>query len=107
MVQILQDFYFDNKATGENDNYCVTFEAKITKEDDGIGSYEYWGMRGYDSSPYLCVDDNFGIMIESVETYTPEQLEIINAYIDENFSELEKRLVKEFKKENPYNHINF
>lgn len=24
--------------------------------DDGIGSYEYWGVRGYDSDPYIAVE---------------------------------------------------
>ena len=24
--------------------------------DDGIGSYEYWGVRGYDSDPYISVE---------------------------------------------------
>ena len=26
-----------------------------TAEDDGIGEYEYWGHRGYDSQPYISV----------------------------------------------------
>ena len=32
--------------------------TSTTAEDDGIGSYEYWGHRGYDSSPYIAVEGN-------------------------------------------------
>ena len=28
----------------------------ISHEDDGIGSYEYWGFTGYDSHPYVEVE---------------------------------------------------
>lgn len=53
------------------DGYSVTIEAydwgdcdtgevrevtSVEEDDDGIGSYEYWGEIGYDSRPFLAVE---------------------------------------------------
>lgn len=56
--------------TTKLDNYSVSLEIveaaeedvisveihETTQKDDGIGSYEYWGERGYDSDPYVSVE---------------------------------------------------
>ena len=54
--------------TTELDGYIITIEVDdadgdtidrevkdYSNEDDGIGSYEYWGFTGYDSRPYVAV----------------------------------------------------
>lgn len=40
-----------------------TFDVEvenISHEDDGIGSYDYWGYSGYDSRPYIQVEGVIG-----------------------------------------------
>jgi hypothetical protein len=42
-----------------DENYDVDAEIsidRISHEDSGIGSYEFWGDKGYDSHPYVEVD---------------------------------------------------
>ena len=40
-----------------DDKEIVDFSVnKVTKEDSGIGRYEYWGDTGYDSHPYYEIE---------------------------------------------------
>lgn len=46
-------------VTSEKSGYehCIRFIAECSIENDSIGSYEYWGAKGYDYQPdYLVVD---------------------------------------------------
>ena len=52
MIEILQD-------DSESIYIEVQFEGKPRKEDAGIGAYEYWGAKGYDSQPYLGYQFNY------------------------------------------------
>lgn len=40
----------------DTENIVDVEVSEINKEDDGIGSYDYFGYRGYDSRPYLAVE---------------------------------------------------
>jgi hypothetical protein len=92
MEQLIADVEFMNEVTGEIDYLMPTLTAYVTTQDDGIGSYEFWGMRGYDSSPYRAVSDD-GIQIEDVEQFSEHEKQLIIDYIDNNFEELEKRFI--------------
>jgi len=64
-------------------------EVEYHWENDGIGSYEYWGFRGYDAGHnYIEMDG-----IEPIFTDQSEELKAaINKYIDENFEKLDSEL---------------
>lgn len=86
IISIEQEIPFNGK------DLMVTLEAEIGECDDGIGSYEFWGMKGYDSHKYIgCLDED--ITIKNADEFTQEELNFINDYIGENFSQLEQRLV--------------
>lgn len=40
----------------DEEEFLDTRVDKISHEDDGIGSYEYFGFTGYDSQPYIQVE---------------------------------------------------
>ena len=44
-------------VTIEGHDIDVTFSGKPHSCDDGIGSYEYQGFKGYDSRPYVSCED--------------------------------------------------
>lgn len=62
-------------------------------EDDGIGSYEFWGMRGYDSRPYIEVVD----VTFDKEAYSKEDCALINQWIDDNYGEVYDEFSSLFK----------
>lgn len=48
-----------------DDTKTVEVEVgRLSQEDAGIGSYEYWGERGYDSRPYIGVE---GTIVKSCD----------------------------------------
>ena len=53
----------------------------------GIGSYEFWGFKGYDKGE-LYVDD----IIWDESLYSPEENLIIYNYVRDNFQDLAKKI---------------
>jgi hypothetical protein len=77
----------------------VELEAEITLENDGIGSYEYWGMKCYDAgTDYYEVT---GLEYDQ-SLYSKEQIEVIEKYLDDNIDEINTTIVKEYEKNNDY-----
>lgn len=50
---------------------------RISHEDSGIGSYEFWGDRGYDSHPYVSVR---GTIVESCDCSLSFYVEALDAF---------------------------
>ncbi len=69
----------------DEDIIVVEFIYTVSKENDGIGSYEFHGSRGYDSgTDYIVVED-----IEwDKSSHTDRENEVIQKYLDKNFSSL-------------------
>ena len=40
----------------DTEEACEVEAKTYTEEDDGIGFYEFWGFKGYDSHPYIQVE---------------------------------------------------
>jgi len=59
----------------------------ISHEDSGIGSYEYWGYRGYDSSPYVEVD---GTLVKSCDCSLSFFVEPVDEPVDEEPEKIEE-----------------
>jgi hypothetical protein len=53
---------------GDRHFYYIEFYASGEVTDCGIGSYEFWGAKGYDSRP--CVEE-FSIDLEVIEAFDP------------------------------------
>jgi hypothetical protein len=83
---ILKDHQHDIEIG--DDLITVDFTCELQWENNGIGSYEFWGSRGYDEG------DNYVVLNhlkwdESI--YTKEQNEAIQTYInnDDNWFKIE------------------
>ena len=71
----------------------VDFYCAISKENSGIGSYEYWGSKGYDSwQDYLVVDD----ITWDESLHTKQENDIIKQFIDdtEEYEKLETEITE-------------
>jgi hypothetical protein len=78
------------KILTESKTIQVTLTAYIEK-DEGIGGYEYWGFREYDSgSGELFVSE----LDWDKEKYSEEENELIAKYIDENSENIEHKIIK-------------
>lgn len=75
----------------------VEFNADPCWEDDGIGSYEYWGSKSYDSQPYISCE-RYGINFDK-EKYNNIEVEVISKYIEKNYNKIENKFVENFKYE--------
>lgn len=69
----------------------VVLDCSCTTENDGIGSYEYWGSKGYDKGVDYLICEN---MTWDKSLYTEEQNAIIDQYIDANYEKLSDAVVK-------------
>jgi hypothetical protein len=90
------DLYaFDNDS--EINVLEVEFKANPTWQDDGIGSYEYWGCKGYDSHPYLSCEEH-GIEWDKKE-FTEQENEMIDEWLNEekNFKSLEEKFCEKYE----------
>ena len=77
----------------EEDVIVVEFECELYCENDGIGSYEFWGSRGYDAgNEYLVLDQ----LKWNESLFTDEQNEIIRQHIndDNNWLILEEKIAE-------------
>ena len=71
----------------------VEFECGITLENSGIGSYEYWGFKGYDAGVDYAICEE----IEwDVTNFTEDQNEYIQQWLDKNWEDLEKEAVERY-----------
>jgi hypothetical protein len=81
---------------GEN-GFIVEFKASCRWENDGIGSYEYWGAKCYDKGvDYPVLDSD----IEWDEKkHTPEQIAAITAYLsdNDNYTQVEESILNEYE----------
>lgn len=65
-------------VTVDDYEYLERLEVEVldySEEDSGIGSYEFWGSREYDSHPYLEVEGEFINLYSVVLTLTVEPAE--------------------------------
>ena len=76
----------------DEDIIVVEFVYTVSKENDGIGSYEFHGSRGYDSgTDYIVVED-----IEwDKSKHSDRENEVIQSYLDKNFSSLSDDLTED------------
>lgn len=74
----------------------VTFEAFPRLESDGIGGYEFWGMRGYDEGKKYVSLEHFGNPKYKMEDYTPEENSEIKKFMNDEkqFKKLEELFCK-------------
>lgn len=74
----------------------VEVDFELTKENDGIGSYEYFGFRGYDngSDYYECQGYSWD---ESL--YSPKQNKAIERVLDNEYKKIVEKINKELKKQ--------
>jgi hypothetical protein len=72
----------------------VDVTASLAVENDGIGSYEFWGFSGYDSGTnYLTVED----ATWNKDLYTAEENAFIDKYIDDNIDKIDEDIVNDFE----------
>ena len=57
---------------------------KYTHEDSGIGGYDYWGDRGYDSRPYIEVE---GTIVKACSCALSLYVELADEFTDESETE--------------------
>ena len=67
----------------------VTFEAFPRMENDGIGSYEFWGMKGYDAGHNYVSLEHYGSPTWNPENYTCKENQAIADFLNN-----EKQLIK-------------
>ena len=75
----------------------VTVESEW--DNDGIGAYEYWGSKGFDKgNDYVEIYD-----VDWDKTgYTPEEVEIVEAAIDDNMEAWATQIEGEFEPDYDY-----
>jgi len=79
----------------------VTMEAEVIAVDHGIGSYEYWGSKGYHTDirlelnkpPYV---EEVRLFDEDGETVEigPEQTRLLEGWIAQNANDIEDRILE-------------
>lgn len=69
----VDDYTISIAVDDYNENEIVDVEVTGSKEaDDGIGDYEYFGFRGYDSHPYYEME---GILVRDYDCYLSLRVE--------------------------------
>lgn len=71
----------------------IELDCHVTSENNGIGSYEYWGSKGYDAGSTYPIVDRFEW---DRKLYTEEQNELIDKYIIDNWDNIEGKALKNF-----------
>ncbi len=62
-----------------DEDELLEYKFNVYPDDAGIGPYEYWGAKGFDSRPYLETSDAGGeMMFEWNEPELPELQQCIN-----------------------------
>ena len=73
----------------------VCLDCDVKWDNDGIGSYEYWGFCGYDHGHDYTECEN----IDVKSKHSDEDMKIINDYIDENYEELAEAACLQYEDE--------
>jgi len=79
----------------EEKDFTVEFTAEPHKEDDGIGAYEFWGMKGHDSQPYISCERSD--ITWKKELHSDEQNKQIEQYLEKNYETIETEFCKEYE----------
>lgn len=82
------------EITHNNEIIDVELDYEISRENDSIGSYEYWGFQYYDHQSDRIIVDEFKW---NKSQYTPEQNKAIELYIYNNFDKLEEQAIEDLK----------
>jgi hypothetical protein len=83
---------FCYEIESKDEFFQIEFDCELHPENDGIGSYEFWGSVGYDSgNDYLVLDD----MKWDETEFNTTQNEIIKNYLDNNWTVLEELITQE------------
>lgn len=94
-MAVYVEFHIDYEhPNGEGDYLIVEYIGYPRLENDGIGGYEFWGFTGYDEGRnyYACEEIHW-----DKELYNDYQNRIIKDYLEENFEEVEKKIIKNIK----------
>ena len=89
-----KSFYIE---ISESRGFDAEFEAHPQHEDDGIGSYEYWGAKCYDSRPYISCEQS-GIEWDKSK-YSADDNELIEKYLEDNYAYVEGEFIDQFVKD--------
>jgi hypothetical protein len=69
----------------------VEFDCELHSENDGIGSYEFWGSKCYDAgNDYLVLDE----MKWDKASFNEEQNKVIEKYLDDNWESLDETITQ-------------
>jgi hypothetical protein len=82
----------------EIDDYCyidVDFEGEVQVGNDGIGSYEFWGYRGYDHGVDYLYCEN---ITWDKSKYTDNENYIIEKYLEKNFDKIENEICHNYSR---------
>ena len=71
----------------------VDFDGNPHKCDDGIGYYEFWGQKGFDSNPYISCEDTIDW---NKSLYTKEENEIIDNWLIDNYGLVDEKLCENY-----------
>jgi hypothetical protein len=93
---------FEIYNEGNDTEFSVEFEAFPKWENDGIGSYEYWGAKGYDfGSDYISLEYNGDPTWDTLK-HTEEENRLIEQIRDSSnvqWQRLCERFCDEYKEE--------
>ena len=78
----------------EEETIEVTFFATPRQEDAGIGPYEFWGQKSYDSRPYVSCE-HYGIDYDET-LYSPEINKKILQWLEDNYDRIEEEFIRKF-----------
>ena len=80
---------------GETDFLYPDFCAKVVTENNGVGSYEYAGIRGHDKGQdYITIEDDISW---DRENFTDTQNATISAWFQNNQPRVEDELFEKYK----------
>jgi len=76
----------------EEDIREVEFWGNPHSCDGGIGSFEFWGFKGYDSQPYVSCEDTIDW---DRKLYSDSENAIIEKHLEKNEEEIDKKLCED------------
>jgi len=87
-MTVANEFEFEDMST-EEEWLNVEFYGDASVENDGIGSYEYWGFKGYDHGHDYFIVEN---ITWDKNKYTEQQNQEINKYLENNWDKVHDQL---------------
>lgn len=73
----------------------VYFEANPKVVDEGIGTYEFWGQKGFDSRKVLSIEED-GIWWDKSH-YSELGNEIIARYLEDNYEQICQEFIDKYE----------